>query len=314
MAKERMMKEVSMEQFAEMVKDAIQLHFGSTHEVLIQEMVKNNGLVLKGLMITDHKNNIMPIIYLEAYYKCFCEGAYLEAVCEDILFLYEESRRKERFDTEQILSFEAVKERICFKLVNKDLNKELLEQVPHILLQDLAVVFNIPLSGDWKALATIVVKNDFQRMWGVTTEELYSYALQNTEKLFPSQLMSIEDFFTSKLENVWMEQEEKEVDVFGCRKGILPMYVVTNSECMHGASVILYKGFLREFTEKLGEDVYIIPSSVHEVLLVPVSANMETEILKEMILHVNETEVKQEERLSDNLYYYSRESDRLEVV
>ena len=92
------------------------------------------------------------------------------------------------------------------------------------------------------------------------------------------------------------------------------MYVASNSDKLNGSSVILYRDMLKNFAESHDvEKLYILPSSLHEVIIIPDDANMEKDIqmLNEMVVSVNCTQVQPEEILSDHVYVYEYSTDTL---
>ena len=120
------------------------------------------------------------------------------------------------------------------------------------------------------------------------------------------------------VENLTEKADRESMEVvsmfFDRKSECLPLHAATNTMRMNGAGVILYPGFLKKFAEKMGDDLYILPSSIHEVLLLPASYDVEVEFLKEMVSQINREEVLPEERLSDSVYFYDRKTDRVEIV
>ena len=304
----------TVESFAEVVRCIMEEYFGDGYSVTLMDVPKTNGLVLTGLVIKEDKVNIAPTIYLNGYYERFAGGASMETLCEDIIKTYLKARKTSDFDVKTLTSFECVKKDICFRLVNAKMNEELLESAPHVMLHDLAVVFYVLVSKDWGGVATILVRDKLQEIWGVSAEELYQIALSNTPKHFPVTVTCMTDILKERAVQRMGEEAELLFSMFTYNHLMPKMYVVTNKEVTNGAVSILYSGFLKEFTEEIGRNVYILPSSIHETILLPDVLGMNADELKEMVQFVNETEVTKEERLSDNVYYYNRNTDRIEMV
>jgi len=147
-------------------------------------------------------------------------------------------------------------------------------------------------------------------LWKTTWEELDRYATEQTEKQNPSYIFDMVDMATEML--------EKAVDVelpdFEIPHG--QMYVITNQERYFGAAVLLYKDVFKNFATEKEEDLYILPSSTHEVIVIPASLAQYQGIkgLKEMVKEVNSTHVEPEEFLSDNIYFYDRQTDSIKIV
>lgn len=304
----------TMESFAEVVRGIMEDYFGDGYSVTLMDVPKTNGLVLTGLVIKEDKVNISPTIYLDGYYEKFVEGASMETLCREIVAVYAKTRKTTDIDMRMLTSFESVKKDICFRFVNAKMNEELLESAPHIIWNDLAVIFYVLVSKDWGGVATILVRDELQEIWGVSEETLYQIALSNTPKHFPATVYSMADILKERVMQRMGEEAEILFNMFTYNHSMPKMYVVTNKEATNGAISILYSDFLKEFTEEIGRNVYILPSSIHETILIPAVFGMNANELKEMVCFVNETEVTKEERLSDSVYYYNRNTDRIEMV
>ena len=153
-----------------------------------------------------------------------------------------------------------------------------------------------------KGLACRLIYNSHLEMWGITKEKLCEAARKNTPELFPPEFAGMEEI----LGEAFREREGEEEDR-------LPMYVLTNRERRFGAVNILYDGVLAEIAEKLQDDLYILPSSVHECIIVPRCVSSSQEELEEMVRSINCTQVLPEEVLSDHVYCYERGEHRLRM-
>lgn len=305
----------TMEAFAGTVKSAMEAYFGKDYKVQVHTVVKNNDLHLTGLTILARTSNIAPTIYLEYYYEQYRAGATMSDVCHQIIRTYEEHRGTLDFDVKSVTDFNRVKDRICYKLVSAERNKELLSDTPHIRFFDLAIIFYIMVSSDTEGMGTITVHDNIMDLWNVGKESVFELALQNTQRLFRGKVTSIAevmiDVLASRLDR---ECACEFFDLMAGEDDMIPMYVCTNTAKINGAGVIFYNGLLKEFADRVGSDVYIIPSSIHETLLIPVSIGMDADEIRDMVKCVNATEVAPDEILSDSVYYYNRLTDRVEMA
>jgi len=299
----------SLEAFAEAVKTAMEKYFGNEFIVQLQNVNKNNGLVSTGLSVKRYDCNIAPIIYLNGAYEQYQDGRTLESVCREVIRLYEESMINTNFDVSSVKDFAKVRDRLCFKLINAEKNEALLADTPHIRIEDLAVVFYIPItkiSDISDRTGTVIVRRSIQNIWNVDTDTLYELARSNTQRLFPGKVESMLNMMLELCPEQMKESLEKTV----CNS----LYVCTNSSKESGASAILYDGLLQEFANRIGSDFYILPSSIHETLFIPANFAMDNESLKNMVRNVNEKEVAPDEILSDNIYYFNRTTNRMVLV
>jgi hypothetical protein len=226
---------------------------------------------------------------------------------ERILSIYDKDTPKQSIDMTFFKYFNKVKERICYRLVSAEHNRELLQKIPHISYLDLAICFYYAYQGDELGAGSILIHNTHMDMWGTNQEELMELAQKNTPQLFPWEYKSM-DMVLREL----MEEEEKIAgDIFSER---LPMQILSNENRVHGAACILYPNLLKNLAEKEGCNLYIIPSSIHEVIILPDSGEENPLQLREMIEEVNATQVEPEEVLSNNLYYFERHIGQVKVV
>ncbi len=282
------------ELFIKEVKEAVESKVGTGFDVTVNKVTKNNDLVLDGLVIKATDTNIAPTIYLNGYYERYEDGAMnLDDVVESIIDTY--SRHNSvTFDISTFTDFDAVKNRICYKLVNTASNKKLLEDVPHRELFDLSVVYYVMVSVEDGATGSILIHNNHLSFWDVTESDLHEYASINTSKILPAGIKSMFDTLSEMIDM----EDLPNTDDF--------MYVLTNKEKMQGASTILYQDVLSTFADKKNANLWLLPSSVHEWIIIPDDGNMNRETLSEMIQEVNSTQLAVDEILSDHPYYYNR--------
>ena len=305
----------TVEAFAGTIKTAMEVNFGEDYRVSVQEVNKNNGLVLTGLTILKKDCNIAPTIYLNQAFEQYQEGRSMESICREIIRVYEEHAVHTDFDVSYVTDFAKVQSRICYKLVNAEKNEALLADAPHVMLEDLAVIFYILVNRDSEGTGTITVRNNMLSYWGVDADTLYELALANTQRMFRGSVQSMASVMTEILSHKLDEECAREFfDMMVGEDDMIPMYVCTNTDKLNGAGVILYQGLLQEFADRVDSDFYILPSSIHETLLIPADGGMDIEYLKDMVRTVNRTEVAPDEILSDSVYYYNRSTDRVEIA
>lgn len=303
--------------FKTLVKEEVVKRTQGQYKVKLNDVRKNNGVILSGITMTQENSNISPTIYLNRYYEAYERGeAAFENIVEDVLDAYERNKVGKSIDMKYFLNYENIKDRIIFKLVHAERNKELLEDVPYVRYLDLAVVFQCLVKEEQFGNATIMIHNAHMKLWEKTAQELYERALMNTPRLQRYDMKSMQDivcemmFFESE---GLIEREEREEYLEELSDSV-PMYVLSNRSRVQGASCILYPDILKDFAAAVGGDFYILPSSIHEVILLPVQGDEDSEAFKRMVKEVNETQVEKEEVLSDSVYYYSREREELGIL
>ena len=211
-----------------------------------------------------------------------------------------------KFDCE--INLEKLKDRIVYTLVNADSNKSRLKTIPYRLLKgtDLAITYKLIIDIDFNATASSDVTNALMEHLGVTENDLYTFSTKNTRKLYAPSIMSLTDI-VSKIDN------QSQEDVSNTPETI---FVLTNFKKHFGASCILYPDVLKNFCiEKNMDGVYMIPSSVHEFLLLVMDKKyVNCGYVKQMIKEANRESLEKEDVLSDNLYYYNAVNDAVSIV
>lgn len=297
---------MNYQEFQSNIKHALMLKLGDAVTISLQEITKNNDTHLSGITITEQGFNISPTIYLNSYYKQYLAGKSLEDIYSDILSVYQENKPTKNIDVSFFTNYEEVKEKIIFKLINYQKNRELLEAIPHYRYLDLAIVFCCLVEATEQGTATILIHNHHLNYWSITKDELYALAQENTPRLLPSDVRSM----TSVIKELFCQIDAPFPDELSF-SAQYPMYVLSNSHKLHGATCILYENLLSEFANKLQVDFYILPSSIHEVLIVPDDGQTSIAELSDMVKDVNSTQLSADEILSDHVYYFSRKESKL---
>ncbi|MBE5958464.1 MAG: hypothetical protein E7254_06335 [Lachnospiraceae bacterium] len=293
--------------------------------VNVRKVLKNNGVELDALMAIRTGYKAAPTIYLNCYYDEYKSGKSINEIIEEIYSMFSRKLGDVEFDIEEFTDFEKIKSKIAYKVINTEKNKKLLKKVPHIDILDLSVVFYCIVKCDKNENATTLIYDHHANMWNVTTEELYEIAKENTPKLLPYEIKSMEDIIMEMIcekncfevnENGEYNGEETEnltsMIMEELKKADEPkMYVLTNVYRLNGAVAMLYDGVLREFANKQQKDIIILPSSVHEVIIIPIENNMTPKEFDSIINEVNNEEVIPEEILSDHAYMYVRSVDEI---
>ncbi len=297
--------------FTTLVREEVERRTGDNYRVRLNDVRKNNGVVLRGLTVMQDDSNISPTIYLNNYYEEYAEGrATFVNVVNDVMDTYYRNKVNQSVDMRCFLNYESVKRRVVYKLVNTEKNRELLEDVPHIEFLDLSIVFQCMIAQEELGTASILIHNVHMKLWDVSVEALYQAAKENTQRLLKYEIKSMTDV----LYEIINEEEGEEYDYDKCMaecSNSVPMYVLSNKNRVEGAACILYPDLIRDFAEAIGSSYYIIPSSVHEVLLLPAEHEEESAEIKSMIREINDTQVSREEILSYSLYFYDREEGKI---
>ncbi len=306
---------MELDSFAEHVKADVKKRLGVGWRVAVQKIDKNNGVIYTGLCVSRDGEQVSPIVYINDYYDTYKNG---NATPADVADYVADACRKKRHTVNMryLLDYGNVRSRIVYKLVNTEKNREALEDLPHKAFLDLSIVFQCTVEHKGIGSAYILIHNAHVKLWGVSVEELYRAATENTPRLRGYELKSMEKIVREIMQR---QKAGGQFDGDGLTENIgcgIPMYVLSNVQRTEGAACILYPNFLKDFAEAIGGGFYIIPSSIHEVLILPAGITddaKECDGIREMIREVNDTQVLEEEILSYSLYYYDVEEDEVRV-
>lgn len=280
-------------------------------EVRAVQTDKNNGVRLTGIVIMQDGENVTPNIYMEGFYREYLDGRRMEDIEADAARLYEGCRIKGGLSLPDMTDFEAVRGLICFKPVNRERNREKLKSMPHRDFLDLAIVYFVPVPVGGGMGGTITIEDHIFRLWQTDEESLYGYALENTRRLYPVILQSLEDVIRDVM------GDDAPAGLFPERDGIpaVPLYVLRcYSGDMSNAAAMLYGDILREFGQEHG-NFYILPSSIYEVLLTPAGPGpADGRYMCGMVRAANTEQVLPDEVLSDNAYYYHADTGEIEIL
>lgn len=310
---------MKLEQFGNKICDMLREAMGTGYEVMFREVTKNNGVRLHGITITGKESNVSPTVYIDELYEEYEAGRAFCDIVYDILCVYKKNAREIQMDMGFFTQFAQAKGRILYKLIHRESNGELLAEVPYIRWNDLAIVFYYVFEDDRFGKATILIRNSHLAMWKISLSDLYETAETNMLRMRPEEILPVRQLIQEFMERKSYSaagRSEMEIEE-GVRTAIernTAMYVLSNCERVFGASALLYSRSMKRLAGELNKNLIILPSSVHEVILVPDDGITEKEFYREMVREVNDTQVDPEERLSYSVYYYDRVLEKITVL
>lgn len=285
-------------------------------ECTVMEVPKNNGVVRTGIGCCKEGEAVSPVIYLDSYYEGVRQGGSLEDVmgriAEEIRAGWESREPIKEID---LTDYKSVAEHLGLMLVNTRANRKMLSQMPHIEMEDLSGIACVEFPAS-KGCGRVKVTEELLRCWGKSEEELLDTALSNMEKEAGLMLRPMDDILDEGLfgspagENLLNDSGE----ISDPGTGIGNLYVLTNQDWSYGAAALCSPAVRQRIGERFPKGVYLLPSSVHEVLLVPKSIPVSPAELGAMVREINREEVLKEEVLSDRIYEYDKESGTIRSV
>lgn len=269
---------------------------------------------LDSMTVVIPDKNISPVIYVNYLYDDYCNGGILadtvNKALDNVKDMIEEKSLPDidMSIIEHINDFEAVRDKIIFQLINTEENSKMLKNVPHRDFNDLSVVYRIVIDVNVNETASILINDKILKNYDINEAELYDVAYNNTQQKSPIEISSLVDIFKR------MPEFENTPDIKDICDLEIPaehqMWIISNSRREYGAAAIIYQDKLRELSEKLDSNLYILPSSVHECIAVS-DKFFDVNELKQMVQEVNISEVSESERLSNNVYKYDRSLNKV---
>ena len=286
------------------------IYDGCTVEV--KPVRKINGLTIDCMTIRRPSDLVCPNIYMNQIYEQYQNGCSIDQAADNILRTWQHASAAAKVDADLLLSSSIIREQVVYRLVNYEKNLTLLEEIPHRKILDLALIFYVLVHTEEMGDGAIMVRNDFLDYYSVTHKELEESALKNTRKLLPADFLRITDLLREfgeksgaySYKDLTLEEESSQAS----------MYVLTNTARLFGAYYMTDLKILHQIAESLNTDLYLLPSSVHECIVVPEAVCEAPEDLACIVREINHTQVWAGEYLSDTVYRFRDEGRCLEIA
>lgn len=306
-------------EFADTIKGILEKRMADS-EIEIREVEKNNCVILTGIAIRKKGSPIARTIYINQLFEEYQNGMEVQEIVGEIERICQSEKEPalQDFHIKELADFEKIRDKISLKLVNAERNKKRLETMPHRTFLDLAITYDVRVTEINDAVGSVAVTNDMMEAWGVKEEQLYELALQNAVKQDRGVVKPLESLMQTLIGSGEKTEEEthhyKGFDIRIAEEiQETALYVATNRSQTNGAAVLLYPDLLDSVGTMLG-DFFILPSSIHETLLLPTDGGMEPDALIQIVHEVNASTVAAEEVLSENVYRYDVAKKELSVI
>lgn len=208
------------------------------------------------------------------------------------------------------MDYESAASNVRGRLINTEKNADILKEVPHREFLDLSLIYVVELKWDEQnAVSSIRISNDHMNYWGVTEEEIYRQVKRNMNEMEESSICSLAEIVMGMADDI-----PEEILSSVCSE-YMPMYVLTNKNGVNGAVEILNEELLKKFSAMFEKDLIVIPSSIHECMLVPASEEIvDCGCIAQMVREINDTMVAENEVLSYHVYKYERQTGTMTIA
>ena len=292
------MEKMSYEEFKAWAADEIRAWLPPEYadaDVSIHRMEKL-GLAYDGMTVVRSGQRAAAAVNLTAFYDMYQEGRTAGDIIHEMADVA--AMQAPQMEYSVFSDYEAAKDRLVIRVTNKETNADVLAGMPHKEVEDLAITYHVLVNQDQNGIASAPVTDDLLRHYGVTAEQLHEDAIANSQRMLPAQLDSMQNMLFGM-----MTPEASDT----LRDEPYPgstMLVLTNNVQLNGAAALFYPGVMDQAAERLGGDFIVLPSSTHEVIMIPADGMTDFRSLEQMVKDINRSQVAPEERLSDHVYHY----------
>lgn len=298
-------------QFLNYVKEQSVYEFDHPEEykASINHVVKNNSVELDGICLHRAGDTLSPTVYLNHFYEEYLEGRPLHSILSEIAATLSSEVPELEVNTSLYDNYDAIRHQIIFRLVNYERNEELLTSCPYLPFCDLAITFRWLVHSDSSGIASALITNKEMELWNITLEELYQTASINTRRLFPATIQPIQQLLSE-----YLDKDADIQELLDQTPNELQLFILSNEPRINGSTSMIYDGILADFAKKIKKDLYILPSSIHEVLLMPATKEIEEQALLNLVRDANRTVVGLPDILSDSIYRFDSKHNRIIMI
>ena len=275
-------------------------------KVGIQNVEKLQGESYTGLSIQPNDSPMAATINLDSLYIQMSDGKSFQEVADNLISQAADIiTDMPKIDVNDLTSYDQMKNTLVVQVIPTDRNEDMLANIPHKNIEDMSVVYRMQIDQNETGTSSVLVTNAMLENYGITAEQLHQDAMDAATINNPATFRSMQDVLS---------------DLMGMPADMMPpmdgpqMYVASVESSVNGAGVIAYPDFMDQVAEQVGGDFFVLPSSVHEVLVIPDDGSIDRHDLESMVREVNASEVLPKDQLSDNVYHYDSQDKVFELA
>ena len=264
---------------------------------------------LDGLTLRLPHTNVSPTIYVNYLYEEYLHNSDYNDVLTRAAKVYADAMEdKEDISVSSLIEDENIKEKIVFQIINTEQNREMLENMPHREFLNLSIIYRMVVDMDVEhGVSSAIITNVLAEKYKLDENELFKLAAENTKRLFPPIITPMSDIISRMFAG---NMDDTMIDDIPSDE---MMYIISNKQGVNGAVSILFEDVLHNLAEKLDNDLYILPSSIHECILISAKCGDPYE-LAQMVTQINMSEVRLSERLSNQVYHYDKDLRKISLA
>ena len=287
----------------ESIKEYLPEEYKEVEVEVIRTMKINctlDAMILKGL-----SERVAPTIYINHMYEYYRKTEDFEETVKMVANIIEDGMKT--ISKVGHIDFSNTEDKIIFQLINTEQNKEMFEKgVPHREFKDLSIIYRYVVKAEGHEIQSTIITKGLQEHIGMSEEELFRAAVENTRRILKPIVISMKESTREMLMAMKKRPERIDSIINIIWEGMPDMWIISNEKHIYGASSMLYEDVLHELSNTLGSDLYILPSSANELLAIK-AIECDPNELAQMVAKINMEQVKLTNRLSNQVYYYSRD-------
>lgn len=276
-------------------------------QVEIRPVEKLQGESYTGLSIQPNDSPMAATLNLDSVYNQMVDqGKSFQEVADDLItHAADIIVDMPKIDVNDITNYDQMKNTLVVQVIPTDRNAEMLADIPHKNIEDMSLVYRMQIDQNENGTSSVLITNAMLENYGVTVNQLHQDAMDAAVINNPATFRSMQEVLS---------------DLMGMPADLMPpmdgpqMYVASVENSLNGAGVIAYPDFMNQVAEQVGGDFFVLPSSVHEVLVIPDDGSIDRHDLESMVREVNASEVLPKDQLSDNVYHYDSQDQVFELA
>lgn len=301
---------MELKDFAALIAVGAQGQLGDQYEITDTVTMKNNSTEYTGIIFQKKTEDIAPTIYIEDLYESYkVQEVTVQDAIKEVIGRYEQSIKGLQRINGLSVDYTSSRDRVIYRLISREKNPFLLKDIPYIPFLDMAITFHLVVSINDSCMQSLKITRELQQRWGVSVEQLLKLAKKNTPELLPARVCELSQLMERYM-NTREYTLEPEKDLTKEEK--IDMIIVSNELGINGAAAVLYDGVIEQIADEYDSDLYLLPSSIHEMIVVPCEEEDLYGTFSSMVNNINKKYVDEDEVLSDRVYIYRREEKKFE--
>ena len=308
---------LNFEEFCRKLVDTLNAYYAGTYSVTIHKVQKNNGVELIGLTIAKKGASAAATVYMEDFYKEYLQEQSMGQVVAYLINLVSQYDLS-GMNVDFLDDYKSVKNKLFFNFLNKEKNRKFMHESPYVEYLNLILIPCCLVMQENGECGLVQTKNIYLDTWGISEDQLIEDTRENARRIskckFKSAIGIYMEYFKENMPDIPGIEEEMKAfmaSYFAARKDIL---IATNTIEFYGASIIAFPENLETISQKVGGSFLVLPSSVHEVIIRPMTGRINSREFSDMVKEVNRDVLDREDVLSDSPYFYDAHTKKLQIV